>query len=126
MRISDWSSDVCSSNLEVDAVAVFLGYDDPAAFRAELLRWLRCVEDRYAHLFEESPTLSAPGSLVFTGGEPDPETLATLASLGIRDGARVWHLVRGWHHGRYRALRSTRRRSPKGRAPGRERGGPAV
>src|SRR3546814_2871752 len=54
MRISDWSSDVCSSDL--------------------------------------------------------PETLATLASLGIRDGARVWHMVSGWHHGRYRALRSTRSR----------------
>src|SRR3546814_11872436 len=92
------------------AVAVFLGYDDPAAFRAELRRWLRCVEDRYAHLFEESPTLSAPGSLVFTGGEPDPETLSTLASLGIRDGARVSHMVSGWHHGRHRALSSTRSR----------------
>src|SRR3546814_9700180 len=34
----------------------------------------------------------------------------SLASLGIRDGARVWHMVSGWHHGRYRALRSTRSR----------------
>jgi len=94
----------------VDALAVFLGYDDPAAFRADLLRRLRCVENHYAHLFEESPSLSGPGNLVFTGGEPDPDTLATLARLGFRDGERAWHLVSGWHHGRYRALRSTRSR----------------
>src|SRR3546814_186223 len=94
----------------VDALAVFLGYDDPAALRAELVTRLRCVEDHYAHLFEESPSLSGPGNLVFTGGEPDPETLATLAGLGFRDCERVWELVSGWHHGRYRALRSTRSR----------------
>ena len=95
---------------DLDAFAVFLGYGDPADFRADLLARLRCVEDHYAHLFEESPSLSEPGNLVFTGGEPDPETLATLASLGFRDGERVWHMVSGWHHGRYRALRSTRSR----------------
>ncbi len=94
----------------VDALAVFLGYDDPAVFRDDLLQRLHCVEDHYAHLFEESPSLSGPGNLVFTGGEPDPETLATLASLGYRDCERVWQLVSGWHHGRYRALRSTRSR----------------
>ena len=94
----------------VDALAVFLGYDDPADFRADLLRRLRCVEDHYAHLFEESPTLSEPGNLVFTGGEPDPDTLATLAGLGFRDSEMVWQVVSGWHHGRYRALRSTRSR----------------
>ncbi len=94
----------------VDALAVFLGYDDPAVFREELLKRLRRVEDHYAHLFEESPTLSEPGNLVFTGGEPDPETLATLAGLGFRDSERVWQVVSGWHHGRYRALRSTRSR----------------
>src|SRR3546814_2320326 len=58
----------------VDALAVFLGYDDPAALRAELVTRLRCVEDHYAHLFEESPSLSGPGNLVFTGGEPDPRS----------------------------------------------------
>jgi len=94
----------------VDALAVFLGYDDPATFRDDLLQRLRTVEDHYAHLFEESPTLSEPGNLVFTGGEPDPETLATLTGLGFGDGERAWQIVSGWHHGRYRALRSTRSR----------------
>jgi len=94
----------------IDALALFLGYEDPAAFRAELLRQLRRVEDHYARLFEESPTLSEPGNLVFTGGEPDPETLSTLSGLGFRDAERAWHVVSGWHHGRYRALRTTRSR----------------
>jgi glutamate-ammonia-ligase adenylyltransferase len=94
----------------IDALAHFLGYEDPAVFRSELLRQLHRVEDHYAHLFEESPTLSAPGNLVFTGGEPDPETLSTLTNLGFSDGERAWHVVSGWHHGRYRALRTTRSR----------------
>jgi glutamate-ammonia-ligase adenylyltransferase len=94
----------------VDALACFLGYHDPADFRASLLQRLRTVEDHYAQLFEESPTLSGPGNLVFTGGEPDPDTLATLTGLGFKDGERTWGLVSGWHHGRYRALRSTRTR----------------
>ena len=94
----------------VDSLAQFLGYDDPAVFRDELLTRLRRVEDHYAHLFEESPTLSEPGNLVFTGGEPDPETLSTLTGMGFHDGERAWQVVSGWHHGRYRALRSTRSR----------------
>ena len=94
----------------VDALAIFLGYDDPAVFRDDLLQHLRCVEDHYAHLFEESPSLSTPGNLVFTGGEPDPDTLATLSGLGYHESERVWQVVSGWHHGRYRALRSTRSR----------------
>ncbi|WP_299398925.1 bifunctional [glutamine synthetase] adenylyltransferase/[glutamine synthetase]-adenylyl-L-tyrosine phosphorylase [Pelagibius sp.] len=94
----------------VDRLAVFLGYPDPGLFRDDLLARLRLVEDHYAHLFEESPSLSGPGNLVFTGGEADPETLATLKSLGFEDPGRVWSVVSGWHHGRYRAVRSTRSR----------------
>ncbi|HIP79798.1 MAG TPA: bifunctional [glutamine synthetase] adenylyltransferase/[glutamine synthetase]-adenylyl-L-tyrosine phosphorylase [Kiloniellaceae bacterium] len=94
----------------VDRLAVFLGYPDPGQFRDDLLARLRLVEDHYAHLFEESPSLSGPGNLVFTGGEADPETLATLKGLGFEDAGRVWSVVSGWHHGRYRAVRSTRSR----------------
>ena len=94
----------------VDALAVFLGYDDPQAFRDTLLHHLRTVEDHYAHLFEEAPSLAGAGNLVFTGGEPDPDTLSTLSGLGFRDCDMAWQVVSGWHHGRYRALRSTRSR----------------
>ena len=94
----------------VARIAAFMGYEDAAAFREDLLHHLHAVEDRYAHLFEEAPSLSGPGNLVFTGGEPDPDTLKTLAELGFSDGEQVFNLVRTWHHGRYRAMRSERSR----------------
>jgi glutamate-ammonia-ligase adenylyltransferase len=94
----------------VDRLAAFLGYDDPAAFRAELTQTLSTVEDHYAALFEEAPALSGPGNLVFTGTEDDPDTLATLGRMGFGNPGGVAATIRGWHHGRYRATRSTRAR----------------
>ncbi|MSO85473.1 MAG: bifunctional [glutamine synthetase] adenylyltransferase/[glutamine synthetase]-adenylyl-L-tyrosine phosphorylase [Rhodospirillales bacterium] len=96
------------------ALALFLGYRDTDAFAAEMLARLGAVERHYARLFEDSPALSAggtaAGNLVFTGVEADPGTLATLAGLGFRQPEMVHATVRGWHHGRYRAMRSTRAR----------------
>jgi [glutamine synthetase] adenylyltransferase / [glutamine synthetase]-adenylyl-L-tyrosine phosphorylase len=92
-------------------IALFLGYADVAAFATDLLHHLTTVERHYAALFEDSAPLAAPeGNLVFTGTEDDPETLKTLARLGYRDGHAVSTAVRGWHHGRYRAMRSARAR----------------
>ena len=47
------------------------------------------------------------GSLVFTGGEDDPETLETLSALGFAAPETVTETVRGWHFGRFAAMRST-------------------
>ena len=94
----------------IAALATFLGYDGAEAFRAELLARLGRVEDNYAALFEEAPPLSGPGNLVFTGTEDDPETIETLRRLGFRNPSSVAAQVRAWHHGRYRATRSTRAR----------------
>jgi [glutamine synthetase] adenylyltransferase / [glutamine synthetase]-adenylyl-L-tyrosine phosphorylase len=91
-------------------LAVFLGYPSAAAFSADLTRVLARVESHYARLFEEAPSLSAPGNLVFTGSEDDPETLETLARLGFSDPPRIAVIIRGWHHGRYRATHSQRAR----------------
>ena len=93
----------------VARLAAFLGYPDAAAFRRELLRHLQRVEDHYAKLFEEEsePTTTGAGSLVFTGDTPEPDTIATLTGLGFAQPERVFNLVRSWHHGRYRATRST-------------------
>ncbi len=91
-------------------LAVFLGYQNPDGFVAELRARLGAVEKHYAELFEEAPSLAGPGNLVFTGTEDDPETLATLGRLGFGDPAQVAAIVRGWHHGRIRATRSQRAR----------------
>ena len=94
----------------LERLALFLGYSSAPELSAELLRQLGTVEAHYAHLFEEAPSLSAPGNLVFTGSEDDPETMATLRQLGYADPSAVAAMVRGWHHGRYRAMRSQRAR----------------
>jgi len=91
-------------------LASFLGFSDTDSFAAELMRHLALVERHYAALFEEAPALSPAGNLVFTGTDDDPDTLATLAGMGYTDGPAVAAIVRGWHHGRYRAMRSTRAR----------------
>ncbi|MBT3792175.1 MAG: bifunctional [glutamine synthetase] adenylyltransferase/[glutamine synthetase]-adenylyl-L-tyrosine phosphorylase [Rhodospirillales bacterium] len=89
--------------------ATFMGFETDA-FKETLLHHLGQVEHHYAKLFEESPTLAAPGNLVFTGGEDDPETLATLTDMGFVEGSGISEIIRTWHRGRYRATRSTRAR----------------
>src|SRR3546814_15904780 len=74
---------------ELDRFAAFLGYENPRGFRGDLAHHLHTVAYHYARLFEEAPALSIPtreaGSLVFTGSDNDPETVATLADLGFED-----------------------------------------
>jgi len=91
-------------------LATFLGYGDTETFRADLLAQLGRVEDRYAELFEEAPSLSGPGNLVFTGTDDDPGTVETLTGMGYRDPSRVISVVSTWHRGRYRSTRSGRAR----------------
>jgi glutamate-ammonia-ligase adenylyltransferase len=91
-------------------IATFLGYPSVETFSAQLMRHLGAVESRYAALFEEAPSLAAAGNLVFTGAEDDPETLKTLAGLGFAKPPAIAAMIRGWHHGRYRAMRSQRAR----------------
>ncbi|OEJ65224.1 bifunctional [glutamine synthetase] adenylyltransferase/[glutamine synthetase]-adenylyl-L-tyrosine phosphorylase [Magnetovibrio blakemorei] len=99
----------------LNAIATFLGYDGVQAFATELLGTLKQVEKLYAELFAEGEPLSDSGSeggnLVFTGGEPDPETLKTLANMGYKNPETVDVTVRGWHHARHRSTRSARSRA---------------
>lgn len=92
-------------------IACFMGYERPEDFRSELTHVLENVQGHYARLFESEPDLtSAKGNLVFTGVEEDPETLKTLVAMGFGDPAHVSAAIRGWHHGRIRAMRSQRAR----------------
>jgi glutamate-ammonia-ligase adenylyltransferase len=90
-------------------VAMFFGIDTVPDFDRAVRQILCQVENHYAALFEDASSLSSDhGNLVFTGGEDDPDTLHTLTEMGFSNPHAVATTVRGWHHGRYRALRSTR------------------
>ena len=92
-------------------IACFMGEADANAFRSHLTGVLETVQGHYARLFEREVELTdASGNLVFTGVEDDPETLETLAAMGFGDPAHVAGAIRGWHHGRIRAMRSARAR----------------
>jgi glutamate-ammonia-ligase adenylyltransferase len=93
---------------ELARIGRLMGYADAAVFEAELRGRLERVARRYSELFRDAPDLSeGTGSLVFTGGEDDPATLETIRRLGFAEPANVTDTVRGWHFGRFAAMRST-------------------
>lgn len=94
----------------LEHLAVFAGFPDAGVFGKTLRAHLERVEAHYGRLFERSTPLGAEGSLVFTGVEDDPETLKTIAKLGFARPPSISATIRGWHHGRYRAMRSERAR----------------
>ncbi|WP_254432341.1 bifunctional [glutamine synthetase] adenylyltransferase/[glutamine synthetase]-adenylyl-L-tyrosine phosphorylase [Magnetospirillum sp. SS-4] len=109
--VDDKQTQTMPSNPEQLAeIAAFMGHDGLAPFAAELTAHLQAVESHYAGLFEDAPALGAGGNLVFTGGENDPETVHTITGMGFGNADAVCSTIRGWHHGRVRATRSTRAR----------------
>jgi len=94
-------------------IATFLGHADVSEFRKILTDHLTKVEVHYAQLFEETQDVQAPdasGNLIFTGTDDDPETLQTLTRFGFKDAAAMADLVRNWHRGHHRAMRTERAR----------------
>jgi glutamate-ammonia-ligase adenylyltransferase len=92
-------------------VAALTGEGDLRRFDAAVARTLKAVNRRYGELFAgEEPLSSRFGSLVFTGVEDDPQTLATLRRMGFSHPHEVAETVRAWHHGRISATRSERGR----------------
>ena len=93
------------------AVAALAGEGDLGIFDHAVESLLVSVNRTYGELFEGEEALSSPyGSLVFTGVENDPETLATLERMGFAEPAGVADTIRSWHHGRIPATRSARGR----------------
>jgi glutamate-ammonia-ligase adenylyltransferase len=91
--------------------AKFCGYPNLKAFAKALTDQAKIVQGHYALLFEEGPELASDvGSLVFTGSDNDPDTLATLQRMGFHEPERVAETVRGWHFGRRPAIQSARAR----------------
>ena len=96
-----------------EQVAHFSGYADGAALARAVTERLETVQRHYAALFENVPALSpqtVPGNLVFTGDSDDPATIETLRKLGFSSPSAAITTVRGWHFGRYPAMRSARAR----------------
>jgi glutamate-ammonia-ligase adenylyltransferase len=109
--VDDKQTQTMPSNPEQLAeIAAFMGHAQVDSFAAELTGHLQTVESHYARLFEDAPALGAGGNLVFTGGENDPETVLTITQMGFSNADAVCSTIRGWHHGRVRATRSTRAR----------------
>ena len=93
------------------AVAALAGQGDLAVFDRGVEALLVGVNRTYGELFEGEESLSSPyGSLVFTGVENDPETLATLERMGFTEPGTIADTIRSWHHGRIPATRSARGR----------------
>ncbi|MEL6201376.1 MAG: bifunctional [glutamine synthetase] adenylyltransferase/[glutamine synthetase]-adenylyl-L-tyrosine phosphorylase [Pseudomonadota bacterium] len=96
---------------QFEAVSKLLGHASSQDFSAQLVGTLKRVEAHFGLLFREGETLSAlHGNLVFTGETADPDTVDTLADLGFSRPADMWHIVSGWHFGRYPAVQSERAR----------------
>ena len=72
---------------------------------------LECVQGHYVRLFEHSPELTrGDANLVLAGEADDPATVEALTKLGFERAPELIGAVRGWHHGRYPAVRSARAR----------------
>jgi glutamate-ammonia-ligase adenylyltransferase len=97
---------------ELLRLARFSGYATFEAFAAALKRVLETVQTHYARLFEASPSLASTegANMVFAGEADDPATVKALGAMGYSEPSAVIGLVRGWHHGRYPAIRTPRAR----------------
>ena len=99
------------SDAERRRVAALCGFAPLRSFDAGVTRTLKGVNARYGELFpSEEPLSSRFGSLVFTGVEDDPATLATLKKMGFSTPANVAATIRSWHHGRIPATATERGR----------------
>jgi glutamate-ammonia-ligase adenylyltransferase len=92
---------------EIERFAHFLGYDSRAAFAADLLAELDCVQRHYSRLFEGDPTgtMTMP-AVDFCVGADDPRLLEQLAALGFKSPRMVAACLGQWCGGDYRALRN--------------------
>ena len=96
---------------DLERFARFAGFADLETFSTELVHHLEIVQGHYAHLFEGAPELTTRATnMVFAGESDDPATVAALAAMGYSQPSQALAIVRAWHHGRYRAMRSPQSR----------------
>ncbi|CAN5212095.1 bifunctional [glutamine synthetase] adenylyltransferase/[glutamine synthetase]-adenylyl-L-tyrosine phosphorylase [soil metagenome] len=111
MIADEQTHDLPESDEAFDGLARFSGFASGSEFETVLRTTFETVQRHYAALFKDAEELGTDsGSLVFTGGEDDPETLATLAGMGFKQPSEISAAIRGWHFGRFAATRSARAR----------------
>ncbi|MGR4865175.1 bifunctional [glutamine synthetase] adenylyltransferase/[glutamine synthetase]-adenylyl-L-tyrosine phosphorylase [Caulobacter sp. LARHSG274] len=111
MIADDQTHKLPESDADRRRVAALWGHGALRGFDAVVGHLLKGVNRRYGALFKGEEALSSRfGSLVFTGVEDDPETLATLRRMGFSHPERVAAAIRGWHHGHIAATRTERGR----------------
>ncbi len=111
MVADEQTHEVPDDPARLESFALFCGYPDTATFSRQLIARLETVQKHYAALFEDAPELT-PGSanMVFAGQRDDPGTVEALKEMGFSQPSEVLAIIRGWHHGRYPAVRSPRAR----------------
>ncbi len=103
--------DVPNQPHDLERFAHFCGFETADDFAHHLTGVLETVQGHYQVLFEDSPELSSAGTnMVFAGETDDPDTVSALSAMGFSQPSSVLAGVRGWHHGRYPAVRSPRAR----------------
>lgn len=111
MVADEQSHELPESDDGLDGFAKFAGYPDADSFARALVPVLETVQRHYAALFENMPELTANNqNMMFAGEEDDPATVAALTRMGFSNPSQLLAIVRGWHHGRSRAVRSQRAR----------------
>ena len=109
--VDDQQTHLVPTDAKFKRFACFSGYESPEVLATRLRITLETVRNHSMKLFEGAQGLAAEtGSLVFTGGEDDPDTLATLSRLGYGQPSEVSGIIRGWHFGSYHATRDRRAR----------------
>jgi [glutamine synthetase] adenylyltransferase / [glutamine synthetase]-adenylyl-L-tyrosine phosphorylase len=103
----DEQTHVLPDNSEaVERFARFFGYENRAAFAADLLFHLNVVQAHYAKLFEGDPVGAAKlPDVDYAAGPENPRLIDQLASLGFKKPVAVAGTVQQWLEGDYRVLR---------------------
>jgi glutamate-ammonia-ligase adenylyltransferase len=105
--IADEQTHTLPADIEgIERFARFFGYENRAAFAADLLRHLNCVQGHYERLFEGDPAAPEQAPDVDYGAGPeDARLLDQLRRLGFKTPRTVAETVQHWMAGEYRALK---------------------
>jgi glutamate-ammonia-ligase adenylyltransferase len=111
MVADEQTHELPSDQAALARLARFAGFAGVEPFARHYTDTLENVQQHYRELFENDPELTGDGAnMVFAGERDDPETVAHLKKIGFSQPSEVLATVRGWHHGRYPAVRSARAR----------------